>query len=81
PRRVPQGFFDGVQNRDPPSPQRRRRSFVPSWGLRPRALLARLPQPFHRSQPHADEPIELLRRPEHSTSPRHRPSFVEVPAL
>ncbi|KAG2739704.1 hypothetical protein P692DRAFT_20754959, partial [Suillus brevipes Sb2] len=81
PRQVPQGFFDGMQNSDPPSPQPRRRPFAPSWGLRPRALLARLPQPFHRSQPNADEPTELQQRPGPSTSPRRIPSIVEVPAL
>ena len=81
PRRVPQGFFDGVQNSDPTSSQRRRRSFAPSWGLYPRALLARLPQPSHRSHPNADEPTELQQRPGPSTSPRRIPSIVEVPAL
>ncbi|KAG2741832.1 WD40 repeat-like protein [Suillus brevipes Sb2] len=81
PRQVPQGFFDGVQNSHPPSPQPRRRPFASSWGLRPRALLARLPQPFHRSQHNADEPTELQQRPGPSTSPRRIPSIVEVPAL
>jgi hypothetical protein len=78
---VPQGFFDGVQNSDPPSTQRRRRSFVPSWELHLRALLARLPQPFHRSQPNADEPTELQQRPGPSTSPRRSPPIVEVPCI
>jgi hypothetical protein len=78
---VPQGFFDGVQNHYPPSPQLRRRSLVPSWGLRPRALLARLPQPFHRSQPNADESTELQQRPGPSTSPRRIPPIVEVPCI
>ncbi|KIK41248.1 hypothetical protein CY34DRAFT_219187 [Suillus luteus UH-Slu-Lm8-n1] len=81
PRRVPQGFFDGVQNSDPPSPQRRRRFFAPSWGLHPRALLARLPRPFHRSQPNVDEPTELQQRPGPSTSPRRIPPIVEVPSI
>ncbi|KAG2745891.1 hypothetical protein P692DRAFT_201807489 [Suillus brevipes Sb2] len=81
PRQVPQGFFDGVQNHYPPSPQLRRRSLVPSWGLRPRALLARLPQPFHRSQPNADESTELQQRPGPSTSPRRIPPIVEVPCI
>jgi hypothetical protein len=78
---VPQGFFDGVQNSHPPSPQPRRRPFASSWGLRPRALLARFPQPFHRSQHNADEPTELRQRPGPSTPPRRIPSIVEVPAL
>ncbi|KIK41272.1 hypothetical protein CY34DRAFT_13159 [Suillus luteus UH-Slu-Lm8-n1] len=80
PRRVSQGFFDGVQNSDPPTLKRRRRSSTPSWGLHPRVLLTRLPQLFNRSQPNVDEPIELQKRPGPSTSPRPRPPVVEVPA-
>ncbi|KIK32915.1 hypothetical protein CY34DRAFT_18720 [Suillus luteus UH-Slu-Lm8-n1] len=79
--RVPQGFFDGVQNCDPPFPRRRRRSFAPSWGSRPHALLARIPQLFRRSQPNVDEPTELQQSPGPSTFPRHRHPVVEVPAL
>ncbi|KAG2745914.1 hypothetical protein P692DRAFT_201807506 [Suillus brevipes Sb2] len=81
PRQVPQGFFDGVETRDPPSLQHCRRSSVPSWGSSPRALLARLRQPFHHSQPNVDESTELQQRPGPSTSPHRMPSVVEVPAL
>ncbi|KAG1863880.1 hypothetical protein F4604DRAFT_1928998 [Suillus subluteus] len=91
PRRLPAGFFDDMQGRDPsstasplhydPSLTRRRRTFALPWGSRPRALLARLPQFFRRSQPNADEPTELQQRPGPSTSSRRSPPIVEVPAL
>jgi hypothetical protein len=81
PHRVPQGFFDGVQNCDPPPPQHCRHSFAPPWGSCPHTLLACLSQLFSGSQPNADEPTELQQRPGPSTSPRCRPSIVEVPAL
>ncbi|KAG1844331.1 hypothetical protein DFJ58DRAFT_28666 [Suillus subalutaceus] len=86
-----QAFFDDVQGRNPssttrhlhsdPSLHRRRRTFTLSWGSRPCALLARLPQFFRRSQPNADEPIELQQRPGPSTSSHRSPPVVEVPAL
>ncbi|KAG1844332.1 hypothetical protein DFJ58DRAFT_802844 [Suillus subalutaceus] len=63
PRQVPTGFFDNVQDRNPPSVHRRRRDFAPSWGSRPLALLARIPSLFRRSRPNVDEPIELQQRP------------------
>ncbi|KIK41593.1 hypothetical protein CY34DRAFT_198647 [Suillus luteus UH-Slu-Lm8-n1] len=92
PRRVPQGFFDDVQDYDPssttrrlhpdPSPHRRRSAFALSLGSRPRVLLARLPQLFRRSQPKADEPTELQQCPlGPSTSSRRSPPVVQVPAL
>ncbi|KAG1844346.1 hypothetical protein DFJ58DRAFT_802940 [Suillus subalutaceus] len=90
-RQVPAGFFDNVQGRDPasttsrvhpdPSLRRRRHTFALSWGSRPRALLARLPELFRRSQSNADEPIKSQQRPGPSTSSRRSPPVVEVPAL
>ncbi|KAG2097562.1 uncharacterized protein F5147DRAFT_656361 [Suillus discolor] len=57
-------------------------AFAPSWGSRPRALLARLPSLFHRSPPNTDEPTVLQQRPLGSgTSSRRSPPVVDVPAL
>ncbi|KAG1901918.1 WD40-repeat-containing domain protein [Suillus fuscotomentosus] len=88
PRRVPQGFFDNVQDSGPsstthadPSPHRLRSAFALSWRPRPRALLVRLTQRFHRSQSNADEHVELQQRTGPSTSSRSSPPVVEVPAL
>ncbi|KAG2341135.1 WD40 repeat-like protein [Suillus weaverae] len=91
PRQVPLGFFDNVQDNGPssttrrlhpdPSPHRRRRTLALSWGSHPRALLARLPQLFHRSQPNAGDSVELQQRPEPSAFSRRSPPVVEVPAL
>ncbi|KAG1735971.1 hypothetical protein EDB19DRAFT_1055983 [Suillus lakei] len=91
PRRVPPGFFDDTRDHGPsstshrlhpdPSVHRRHRVFGLSWGLRPRALLARLPQLFRRSQPNADEPVELRQRPGPSTPFHRTPPVVEVAAL
>jgi len=85
---VPPGFFDNVQVPDPsytthpdPSLHRLRNAFALSWGSRPRALLARLTQRFHRPQPNADEDVELQQRTGPSTSSRASPPVVEVPAL
>ncbi|KAG2341060.1 WD40 repeat-like protein [Suillus weaverae] len=91
PRQVPLGFFDNVQDSGPssttrrlhpdPSPHRRRRTFALSWGSRPRALLARLPQLFRRSPPNAGDSVELQQRSGPSASSRRSPPVVEVPAL
>ncbi|KAG1739339.1 WD40-repeat-containing domain protein [Suillus lakei] len=90
PHRLP-GFFNDVQERDlPPSITRRlhhnpsvhsrRSAFAPSWGSRPRALLARIPPLFHRSKPNTDEPVEFQQHPGPTTSSRRSPPVVEVAA-
>ncbi|KAG2341130.1 hypothetical protein BDR05DRAFT_1002033, partial [Suillus weaverae] len=61
--------------------RRRLRAFAPSWGSPSRALLARLPQLFRRSQPTAGVLVELQQRPGPSASSRRSPPVVEVPAL
>jgi WD40 repeat protein len=83
PHQVPAGFFDNVQGRDLSSAASRRphRTLAISWGSRPRALLARLPQVFRRSQTNADEPIEFQQRSGPSNPSRRSPPVVEVPAL
>ncbi|KAG1854313.1 hypothetical protein C8R48DRAFT_675556 [Suillus tomentosus] len=89
PHRVPQGFFDNVQDSGPsstthpdPSLHRLRNAFALSWGSRPRALLAGLPSLFHHSQPNTDEHVELQQRPlGPGTSSRRSPPIVDVPAL
>jgi WD40 repeat protein len=83
PRQVPAGFFDDVQGSDSPpaTSHRRRRTLALSWRSRPRALLARLPQLFRRSQTNADEPIELQQRSGPSNPSRRSPPVVDVPAL
>ncbi|KAG1901898.1 uncharacterized protein F5891DRAFT_1186921 [Suillus fuscotomentosus] len=91
PRRVPQGFFDNVQDDGPSSNtrhlhpdsslRRRRNAYALSWGSRPHALLAGLPSLFHRSQPNTDEHVELQQRIGPGTSSRRSPPVVDVPAL
>ncbi|KAG1854356.1 hypothetical protein C8R48DRAFT_763706 [Suillus tomentosus] len=92
PCQVPPGFFDNVQDGGPssdthrlhpdPSLHRRRSAFAPSWVLRPRELLARLPSLFHRSPPDTDEPNEPQQHPlGPGTSSRRSPPVVNVPAL
>jgi hypothetical protein len=83
PCQVPAGFFNDVQGSDSPpaTRHRRRRTLALSWGSRPRALFARLPQLFRRSQPDADEPIGFQQRSEPSNSSHRSPPVVEVPAL
>ncbi|KAG1878558.1 hypothetical protein C8R48DRAFT_768116 [Suillus tomentosus] len=88
---VPPGFFDNVQDGGPssnthrlhpdPSLHRRRSAFAPPWGSRPRALLVRLTQRFHRFQSNAHEDIELQQRTGPGTSSRSSPPVVDVPAL
>ncbi|KAG2101366.1 WD40-repeat-containing domain protein [Suillus discolor] len=91
PRQVPPGFFDNVQGSGPSSTTRRlhpdpslhrgRSAFALSWGSRPRALLAGLSSPFHRSPPNTDVLDEPQQRPlGPGTSSRRSPS-VDVPAL
>ncbi|KAG2739634.1 WD40 repeat-like protein [Suillus brevipes Sb2] len=74
-RRIPQGFFDGVQNGAQSSTARGTHS-------RPRStqapLLERFASLFHPS--HADGAIELQQRPTRSVFSR-RPPIVEVPAV
>ncbi|KAG1803857.1 uncharacterized protein HD556DRAFT_1533283 [Suillus plorans] len=91
PCQVPPGFFDSVQDSGPSSTTRRlhpdpslhrlRNAFALSWGSRPRMLLARITQRFHRSKSNADEHVELQQRTGPSTSSRPSPPVVEVPAL
>ncbi|KAG1854320.1 hypothetical protein C8R48DRAFT_675562 [Suillus tomentosus] len=89
PRRVPQGFFDNVQDRGSsstthpnPSLHRLRNPFALSWGSRPRALLAGLPSLFHRFPPNTDELDEPQQRPRGPGTSSHRsPPVVDVPAL
>ncbi|KAG2346304.1 WD40 repeat-like protein [Suillus weaverae] len=91
PRRVPPAFFDNAQDHNPSSTTSRLHpdsslhrgfhAFAPSWGSPPRALLARLTQPFRRSQPNADQPIALQQPLGPSASSRRSPPVVEVPAL
>ncbi|KAG1720740.1 hypothetical protein EDB19DRAFT_1963646 [Suillus lakei] len=64
-----------------PSVHPRHSTFAPSWGLRPRALLVRIPLLFHPSQPNADKPTEPQQRPGPTTFSRRSPPIVEVPAL
>ncbi|KAG1735997.1 hypothetical protein EDB19DRAFT_1910439 [Suillus lakei] len=90
PHRVPPGFFDDARDHGPSSTERgihpdsslhhRRTAFAPSWGSHPRALLARIPSLFRRSQPN-HKPTELQQRPGSSTFSRRSPPVVEVPAL
>ncbi|KAG1858584.1 cell morphogenesis N-terminal-domain-containing protein [Suillus tomentosus] len=56
-------------------------AFALSLGSRPRALLARLTQSFHCSEPNADERVELQQRTGPSPFSRPSPPVVEVPAL
>ncbi|KAG2365381.1 hypothetical protein BDR07DRAFT_1374344 [Suillus spraguei] len=91
PRQVPLGFFTNVRDNDPssatshfhpdPSLHHRPRAFALSWESHPRALLARLPRLFHRSQPNNSEPIELKQCPGPSTSSHRNLPVVKVPAL